>query len=445
MNDNDGGPLQDHELQAQHGPNADDQHGRGRGATQELKPADRGRDAWVILIAGFILEALFWGFPMCFGVFQDYYSKVPAFQKDSANIPLIGTIAQSLYYLGAPLSALVTKRYPKYQRQQIWLGWPMCILGLLGASFTTSVIGLIMTQGLLNGLGFVTLTYPIISMINEWWIVRKGMAFGLISASSGATGAVMPFIIEALLAKYGYQITLRACAVAMIILSGPLIPLFKSRLPVTDSVNLARTDWSFLKKPLFWVYSVAILSQGMGFFYPIVFLPSFATSVGLSSLSGAILLAIMSIAQVFGQCVLGYLSDNKLPVNVLAVGCCVISAVGAFTLWGLAHSMALLAIFSLIHGFFAFGFGTLRVAMGKNVSDDASTVFATYAIFVFLQGIGNILVSPISAALMTPESDARQYGAGSYSKVVLLTGSTSLFAAITILAWFLAGAGIRKL
>lgn len=28
---------------------------------QELRPADGGRDAWVVLIAGFLFEAVFWG------------------------------------------------------------------------------------------------------------------------------------------------------------------------------------------------------------------------------------------------------------------------------------------------------------------------------------------------------------------------------------------------
>lgn len=28
---------------------------------QELKPTDKGRDAWTVLIAGFVFEALFWG------------------------------------------------------------------------------------------------------------------------------------------------------------------------------------------------------------------------------------------------------------------------------------------------------------------------------------------------------------------------------------------------
>lgn len=55
----------------------------------------------------------------------------------------------------------------------------------------------------------MTLTYPIISFVNEWWVARKGMAFGIVSAASGASGVFMPFVIEALLNRYGYVTTLR--------------------------------------------------------------------------------------------------------------------------------------------------------------------------------------------------------------------------------------------
>ncbi|KAI5918695.1 hypothetical protein F4810DRAFT_690690 [Camillea tinctor] len=58
---------------------------------------------------------------------------------------------------------------------------------MLAASFANSVDALIITQGFLYGLSFVTLTYPIVSMLNEWFIARKGMELGLISASSGIT------------------------------------------------------------------------------------------------------------------------------------------------------------------------------------------------------------------------------------------------------------------
>ncbi|KAI1103895.1 MFS general substrate transporter [Jackrogersella minutella] len=406
-----------------------------RGPSQELKPVDRGRDAWTVLIAGLVFEALFWGYPMCFGVFQNYYSGLPEFQSDTTNIAFIGTLAQGLPTLGAPFSALLTKRFPRYQRQQIWIGWPMCIFGLLAASFTSSVNGLIGTQGIMYGVGFVTLTYPIVNMINEWWVARKGMAFGLISASSGVTGAFLPFVMEYLLQRYGYRTTLRICAVALAVLTAPLIPLLKARLPASDRAALRRTDWAFLKRPLFWIYGSAIFVQGIGFFFPIVFLPSYAASIGIPPINGALLVALMSVAQVLGQFAFGYISDKNLPVSFLTSLCCVAAAVASFTFWGLAKSMALLAVFSLVYGFFGFGFGTMRVAMGRAVSDDPSTVLSTYSIFVCLQGIGNILVGPVSAALMSTSTERERYAVGKYGGVVLLTSSSSVLAALIIGVW----------
>lgn len=381
---------------------------------------------------------------MSFGIFQRYYERLPEFKNDRKNIALVGTLAQALYYLGAPFSAMLTKRFPKYQRHQIWIGWPFCIFGLLGASFVSSVNGLVATQGLLYGLGFVTLTYPIISMLNEWWIARKGMAFGLISASSGITGAALPFIIQALLDKYGHRTTLRAFAVAMVILTGPLIPLVKGRLPPAERATIGKTRWDFLKHPLFWTYALATLVQGIGFFFPTVFLPSFASAVNLPSIDGALLVALMSIAQVLGQITFGYLSDLKLSISALAAGCCLAAAVGSFIFWGLAKSMALLVPFSLIYGFFAFAFGTMRLAMGRAVCDDPSTIMTTYAIFVFLQGIGNVLVSPISAKLISGPTQRSHFAAGKYDGVVALTGASSVSAALIISVWHGYNAVFRK-
>ncbi|KAI1477812.1 major facilitator superfamily domain-containing protein [Daldinia eschscholtzii] len=406
-----------------------------RAEFQELKPVDRGRDAWTVLIAGVVFEAMFWGFPMCFGVFQNYYSDLPEFKGDTANIPMIGTLAQALYYLGAPFSALFTRKYLKYRRHQILAGWPLCILGLMAASFTSSVNGLIGTQGFLYGLGFVTLTYPIISMLNEWWVVRKGMAFGLISASSGVTGTFMPSIIDLLLRNYGYRTTLRACAIALLILTAPLIPLFKCRLPVSEHVNLAKINWSLLKRPLFWIYGSAILIQGLGFFLPVVFLPSYAKSINISSTNAALLLAVMCATQVLGQFAFGYMSDKKLSVGFLSFICCVAAAAASLALWGLGKSMALLAVYSLVYGFFGFGFSTLRVAMGQAVDNDPSAVFALYAIFVFLQGTGNILVGPFSIALLTGPVAPERFGAGQYAGLIMLTAMSSLLAALIIGLW----------
>ncbi|TVY21630.1 Fujikurins efflux protein [Lachnellula arida] len=411
---------------------------------QQLAPADGGPGAWRLLAAAFVFEALLWGFPISFGVFQNYYSSLPQFAGNS-NIALIGTIAQGMCYLGAPASAALTKRFPKFQRQQVWLGWPLCILGLIAGSFTTTLPGLIATQGVMYGLGFVTLTYPIISFIDEWWIARKGMAFGIISAASGASGIFMPFIIEALLQKYGYRTTLRAVAVGMAVLTGPLLPFLKGRLPPAERSAMGKTNWSFFKKPLFWIYCASTLLQGLGFFFPALYLPSYATAIGLSSTSGALVLAIMSLAQVIGQFSCGYLSDKKMSVSALCTACSVMSMIAAFVLWGLAKNLALLLVFGIVYGFFGYGFTTMRVGMGRAVSDDPSAAVATYAILVFLQGVGNILAGPISAGLLKRRIQVGTYGIARYQALVVFTGTCMSLSALVISLWYLRPRTIRKL
>jgi len=86
---------------------------------------------------------------------------------------------QGLAFLGSPLTAFLTIRYQKYQTYMIWIGWLTCILALVGSSFATKLWHLIITQGILYGVGIMTLYYPMLSMLNEWFIVRRGFAYGV--------------------------------------------------------------------------------------------------------------------------------------------------------------------------------------------------------------------------------------------------------------------------
>lgn len=57
-----------------------------------LPPTDGGKDAWLCLFGCFMLEAMIWGFPSCYGVFQDYYATSDQFAGQS-NIAVVGTCA----------------------------------------------------------------------------------------------------------------------------------------------------------------------------------------------------------------------------------------------------------------------------------------------------------------------------------------------------------------
>ncbi|KAI4193695.1 MAG: hypothetical protein LQ348_002799 [Seirophora lacunosa] len=402
---------------------------------QQLKPADGGIAAWKVLFAAFMFEALLWGFPISFGVFQNHYAKLPEFE-DNPHVTIVGTMASGIPYLGAPFMAVFVRRYQRYRNQMIWAGWPLCIAALVAGSFANTIGALIVTQGIMYGTGFLIFYYPIISIVTEWWIQRRGMAFGIITSAAGASGIAMPLIIETLLDKYGHRTTLQAVAVSMALLTGPLIPFLKGRLPPSQSSTVVRQDWSFARRPLFHVYCTANIAQGLGFFFPSLFLPSYATSIDLSARKGALLLALMCFAQVLGQSAFGILSD-KVGLNSLLIISTSVAAVATFTSWGLAHDLAPLIVFALFFGFFAYGFCSLRARMGTAVSEEPTAALATFGIFVFCQGFGNVLAGPISAALLSEEVRRDGYGLRRYKSMIIFTGTCTLMSAVSVGLWLL--------
>lgn len=392
-----------------------------------LAPTDGGSAAWRLLIAAFVFEALLWGFPLSFGVFQEYYSNLPEF-KDNHYTSVIGTTASGISYLGAPLAVPLVRRWSNYRTHMILVGWPLCILGLVAGSFANQLPTLIFTQGVMYGVGFIIFYYPILTMVDEFWVRRRGMAYGLLCAASGASGAVMPLILQALLTRFGYRTTLRAVAVALVVLTGPLIPLLRGRHERHSNASL-RTSWRFFGKPLFWIYSISNLLMGLGYFFPSLFLPSYATAGGLRVSDGALLLTVMSISQVAGQFTFGYLSDKKLSLNFLMALSLTVAAVATFSTWGLARSLPPLIIFTLLYGFFATGYTAMWARMVTAIDDEPACSQAMFGLFCFGKGVGNVLAGPISAGLLRASSDTGGYGHGMYRPVVIFTGICLLLSA----------------
>jgi hypothetical protein len=56
-----------------------------------LPPTDGGKDAWLCLFACFMLEAMIWGFPASYGIFQEYYTTNDF--AGSSNIAVVGACA----------------------------------------------------------------------------------------------------------------------------------------------------------------------------------------------------------------------------------------------------------------------------------------------------------------------------------------------------------------
>jgi MFS family permease len=230
------------------------------------------------------------------------------------------------------------------------------------------------------------------------------------------------------LSRLGYRTTLRAVAVMLVVLTGPLIPFLRTRLG-QQHYGRPRTNWSFAKRPLFWTYSVSNLLMGLGYFFPSLYLPSYASSIGLSLPSGAWLLALMSVSQVAGQFTFGHLSDRRLPLNILLMASVSVAAIATFSTWDIARSLPPLILFAILYGFFGAGYTAMWARMATAISEEPSASQTMFSLFCFGKGVGNVLAGPISAGLLRVSADTGGGEEGKYKAVEIFTGVCLLLSA----------------
>ena len=96
------------------------------------------------------------------------------------------------------------------------MGCPVVVLAVFLSSFATKVWHLILTQGILYAIGGNLVYYPIFMFIDEWFVRRKGFAFGIMWAGSGCGGLAGPLILHWGLSKYGVKTFLRGWAIALV-------------------------------------------------------------------------------------------------------------------------------------------------------------------------------------------------------------------------------------
>ncbi|GJN72726.1 hypothetical protein PLIIFM63780_006789 [Purpureocillium lilacinum] len=392
-----------------------------------LPPTDEGAGAWKYLAGCFLVEAILWGFPLAFGVFQEHYARQPEFAGDG-NIAAIGTVATSMYFLGAPIAAPLVRRFQWWQQYMLATGWALCAASLLIASAVNSVAGLVATQGVLYGLGFLILYFPVLGMLNEWFVHRRGLAYGVLYAGGGVAGAGLPFLLEWLLSGYGHRVTLRVMAIAQFAGLVPGLMLLRPRLPPSGTAALRAVDVAFLRRPLFWAFAASNFCQGLGYFIPSLYLPTFATTgMGLSGSVGALILAVNNLACVVGQVAFGHLTDRKANIHVLVSATTFVAGVATLTLWGLAGSLATLLAFSAVYGAFAGAYIVFWPKFGSLLSEDPQTV---YSLMAFGKGIGNVVTGPISAGLVRGQVTAGGYGLGRFGGLVVFVGSLMLLSSL---------------
>ncbi|KAI5863283.1 putative MFS monocarboxylate transporter [Durotheca rogersii] len=393
-----------------------------RASVSAYPEPDRGRHAWLFLWMGcFLMIALTWGFPFSYGVFQSYYSTQPPFSNHPEGLPAVGTTALGVIYLSSPPTFLVLQRYQRYRRAALIVGAVTTCLAVLASAFASEVWHLLLTQGVLYGLGASVANTVTIQFLNEWFVERKGLAFGIQESGAGMGGVIIPVLMTWGLEKYGHRTMLVAWFVAISLLSVPSIYFLRPRVvPSVDAAAGGLGTLGFLATPIFAVLQAGNVFQALGNFLPGIHLPSFAQSFGASPLDAAGMLSLYNAATVIGAICTGYLVDRfhvSVSLFLLSLG----AAAAVFLAWGFAADFSALCAFAFLYGVFAGGWSSTWVGIGLEVQKRSprADLGLLWGFAAAARGVGSIASGPISERLIAdglgktawwPKSYGTSYG-----------------------------------
>ncbi|OHE99908.1 hypothetical protein CORC01_04809 [Colletotrichum orchidophilum] len=368
-----------------------------------LPPADRGREAWLVLLGCILIQIPVWGYSLAFGVFQEYYGSHPdKLEGESSNVAVIGTTMTGLMYLISPFTFTILSRWPRLRRWFGPLGLVLTAAGFLLSSFARTVGQLIATQGVICALGCGLLFTPTTLYLDEWFVKRKGLAYGVMWAGKSAAGVGLPFAMETCLQRFGPVITLRAWSIATILISAPLLYFLKPRIPLAQSAAVRRINLNFIHLPSFWMLQIGNVLQSLGYFLPYTYLSTYAVQqLHVSTTVATTLLVLVNVTSIPGGIVMGSLGDHVRVSTVILIST-VGSALAVFLFWGFSSQTALLAVFSITYGFFAGGFSSTWSAVLSELKAESPAVDTGF-IFGLLaggRGIGNVISGPLSVALL---------------------------------------------
>lgn len=275
----------------------------------------------------------------------------------------VGGLSISSALLVSPLATYTTRIYGT--RTTLFTGVFFETLSLIGASFTSQIWQLFLSQGVCFGWGMGFLFVGTVGVVPQWFTKRRSLANGVGTAGSGIGGMVYSLATNAMIQSIGISWAFRILGILAFTVNFICAILIKDRNKAIGASQLA-FDYQLLKRKEF------LLLLGWGFFSMLGYivllfsLPDYAISMGLTAQQGSIVGAVLNLGQGIGRPLVGIFSDTAGRINIAGF-LTLICGLFCFIIWINAKDFGVLIFFSLFGGSLAGTFWTTIAPVGAEV------------------------------------------------------------------------------
>ncbi|KAF7536028.1 hypothetical protein G7054_g4880 [Neopestalotiopsis clavispora] len=312
--------------------------------------APNGGYAWVCAWSVFLINAHTWGVNASWAVILAWYSANDKFPgATQLEYSLIGGLSISQALL---ISPIINKCYHRYGlRTNLLIGAVLEFIALFTTSYATQVWHLFLSQGVCFGWGMGFLYVTATSALPPWFSTKRSLAVGLSTAGAGGGGVVYSLATNAAIQSVGIEWTYRILGLCTLIAN--IGAAFTMRDVPHSMHHHNRQGPMFRIRDFTRVEVLLVVFWGLvtefGYITLLYSLPSYATSIGLTSTQGSVANAMLNLGLALGRPLIGYFSDRLGRIN-MAMYMTALCGVFCFTLWIPAKGFALLSVFALLAG-----------------------------------------------------------------------------------------------
>ncbi|KAJ2300871.1 hypothetical protein IWW55_003865 [Coemansia sp. RSA 2706] len=358
------------------------------------KPPD-GAYAWMVIAACFVSLMLSIGINDAFGVYQQEY-QLNEFPEASASlISWIGTIQFLVMCIGGVFSGFLCEHFDTRVLNAI--GAVIMGAAFIAGSFCKSVELLMVTQGLLYGLGA---SFPFVAgtaIPSQWFIKRQGLATGIALSGSGIGGMWMTSATSALIRTLGRPWAMRVTGIIAMVAVLLVSPWMRVRLVPHRSERIV--DWALVKDRRFCLFLAALVFAIAAYFGPFYQVPSYSVVVlHKSETWGSNMDTLMNGLSVVGRLSVGMLADMVGPLNLLVANTA-LAALSLLVLWVPFDSVGTLLAVDLLFGFAIGGIVSVIPVVAAQVFGLARLPSIIGLLFISYFVGGLLGVPPMSALL----------------------------------------------
>ncbi|KAJ8674039.1 hypothetical protein QAD02_005301 [Eretmocerus hayati] len=147
----------------------------------DIPPPPDGGYGWVIVFASFMCNMIVDGIAYTFGMFLNDF--VVYFNSSAATVSWAGSLLSGVYLMAGPVVSALTNKYGC--RVVCMVGSVIGAVAFVLATFSKSVTMLMITYGMLGGIGFGLIYLPAVVCVGYYFETKRSLATGIAVCGSG--------------------------------------------------------------------------------------------------------------------------------------------------------------------------------------------------------------------------------------------------------------------